>query len=83
MAPEVEILKALSTVSFPLGTWDKRFVKNLDYKLADFGARSIDFTHKQTEWLYRLLYKYRKQVPNTYEKFKEHEFCKQKENQLN
>jgi hypothetical protein len=27
-----------------------------------------ELSEKQNEWMYRLLYKYRKQLPNTYER---------------
>lgn len=55
------------------GTWDKRFVRQMFYSKPSF-----KITDKQNEWIYRLLYKYRKQLPELYEKHKENEFCKKK-----
>lgn len=33
---------------------------------------------KQSEFIYRLLYKYRDRLPFTYKQYKSHEFCRQK-----
>ncbi|MEQ1888340.1 MAG: hypothetical protein ABL951_04060 [Alphaproteobacteria bacterium] len=34
-----------------------------------------ELTAKQDEWMYRLLYKYRRQIPHTFVKYKEHPHC--------
>lgn len=65
----------LGNVKYLPGTWDKR----MGNSLCNIALNSPDkeLTDKQNEWMYRLLYKYRKQLPVTYEKFKHVEFCSQ------
>jgi hypothetical protein len=69
------ICKALGTVRYLPASFDKRFGNNL-CSLAETQPEK-ELSEKQNEWMYRLLYKYRKQLPRTYEKFKHNEFCKQ------
>lgn len=79
MKPE-EIRIALnlgSSVTFLPGSWDKRF-SNQMYQIA-FQNPEKEITASQREWLFRLLYKYRKQVPKTYEAFKDIPECSRKE----
>lgn len=74
MTPQqIEICRRLGDVSYLPGSWDKRMGISLSLMSDDH-----DLTAKQDEWMYRLLYKYRKQLPMTYEKYKDNEFCKYK-----
>jgi hypothetical protein len=68
-ADQLEICKALATVTYLPGSWDKRMGTGLRYyeKLTD----------KQNEWMYRLLYKYRRQISKVYEKHKDNPLCSQ------
>lgn len=64
MTPEQKVICTnLGKVSYPMGTFDKRFGRQLSTL-----AESIDYelSEKQIEWMFRLLYKYRKQLPKTY-----------------
>jgi len=74
MTPQqVEICRGLGNVSYFPGSWDKRMGTSLSLMSDD-----QDLTAKQIEWMYRLLYKYRKQLPMTYEKYKSNPFCSYK-----
>lgn len=64
------IINALYTVRFLPGSWTKGFVKNL-YSLKD----EQELTEKQNEWIYRLVFTYRKQIPTTYQKCRTNPFC--------
>ena len=70
---QVAICTALGHCRFLPGTFDKRFSS----KVAGIAELHPDqeLTEKQIEWMYKLLYKYRKQIPNTYEKFKDNPLC--------
>lgn len=72
-----EICLALGNVRYLPASFDKRFGQNLH------GIASTDPTkelsEKQNEWMYRLLYKYRKQLPVTYKKHEKNPLCSQKE----
>lgn len=39
-----------------------------------------DLTPRQTEFIYRLLYKYKHLLPHTYNAYKDHKFCRGKKN---
>ena len=73
---QVEIALALGNVRFLPASFDKRFAQNM-HGLASVEPEK-ELTEKQVEWLYRILYKYRKQVPVAYEKYKGHPFCGKK-----
>ena len=76
---EVKICLTLGGVrALPL-SFDKRFCESL-YNKARFYPLT-DLTEKQTEWMYRLLYKYRAQllINPTYELYKTHPMCCKKE----
>lgn len=64
---------ALGTVSYLPASFDKRFGNNL-CALAETQPDK-ELSEKQNEWMYRLLYKYRKQLPNTYARYKNHPLC--------
>jgi hypothetical protein len=69
--PQIEIITHLyKRVTILPGTWDKSFIRNV-YN-GDFKKPVTDL---QEEWLYRLLYKYRRQIPEIYEKHKTNPFC--------
>lgn len=56
----------------PPGGWAKKFLKDM-FKLRV--RRKIKISEKQNEWIFRLLYKYRKKLPELYEKYKDNKFC--------
>lgn len=66
-ANQMEIVNALKQVRCLPGTWDKRFIKSIVFAEA--------LTLNQDEWIYRLLFKYRRQLPGTYSKFSKHPLC--------
>lgn len=77
-ADEREIAIAFNRVTFLPATWDKSFAHTWANQ-AQSEIRnnfSYDLTERQSEWIYRLLYKYRKQIPDVYEKYKDHPYCK-------
>lgn len=74
---EIIICSHFSHVTFLPGSFDKRFANNL-CALANSNPDK-ELSEKQKEWCYRLLYKYRRQIPNVYEKYKTHPHCKKKE----
>ena len=71
---EIEIAKSFNSVTFLPGSFDKRLAQNMCSFALNHPDKEI--TERQSEWIYRLLYKYRRQVPLVYEKYKEHEYCK-------
>ncbi len=62
-----EIVTALYNCSMLPGSWNKRFVRTIVDK--------PELTDEQNEWIYRLLYTYRKQCSATYLKYKSNPFC--------
>lgn len=69
---EIHIISKLTLVRFLPASWAKRFVKDI----ASVAKPETELSEKQSEWIYRLLYTYRKQVPYTYNKFKHHKHCR-------
>lgn len=69
------IIKALGRVKYKKGSWDERKAKDLCALLEDPDS---EITAIQTEWMYEILYRYRKQLPHTYDENKLHPFCKYK-----
>lgn len=67
------ICMQLGNVSYLPASFDKRFAKNLSSLVQTQPEKEL--TEKQIEWMYRLLYKYRKQLPRTYEKYKNNPLC--------
>lgn len=65
-----DICRELEKVSCLPGTWDKRFIQSVI-----FGLPEDDLTEKQQEWIYRLVYKYRKQIPICYAKHQNNPLC--------
>lgn len=69
-----EIIEGLRKVKLPFGdSFDRSFIETMY-----FSKSKYNLTPKQNEWIYRLLYKYRAQLPELYELHKENEFCKPK-----
>jgi len=68
-----EIIRGLRTATMLPGSWDKRFSEQMYFSKQDYVL-----TESQIEWIFRLLYKYRAQLPELYEKHKDNEFCKPK-----
>lgn len=73
-ADELLIVEKLSGCRYAPGTWSNRFITDLAL-LAKENSSYI-LTEPQKEWIYRLLYILRKQVPFTYKKFQKHPHCK-------
>ena len=73
---QIEIASSFMNVVFLPGSWDKRFAQSMIYKAARRSDENI--SESMNEWLYRLLYKYRKQVPNVYEKYRDNPLCSRK-----
>lgn len=75
---EIKVVLALgSQVTFLPGSWDKRFAHQM-YQHA-FKTPEKELTISQREWIFRLLYKYRRQVPEMYEKFQNVPECSRKD----
>ncbi len=75
---ELHICRALGNVNYLPASFDKRFGNNLS-NIANTEPHK-ELTESQREWMYRLLYKYRRQLPKLYECFKNHEHCSRKPN---
>lgn len=67
------ICNALSMVNCLPGTWDKRFIHSVSFVKPD-----TELSESQIEWIFRLLYKYRKQIPNTYALHQNNPLCSKK-----
>lgn len=68
-----EICINLGKVSCLPASFDKRFGNNV-HSMA-LNSPEKELSESQNEWIYRLLYKYRKQLPKTYEKYKANPLC--------
>ena len=71
---EQKICLALGTCRYLPGTFDKRLGNNL----CSQASTNQLITESQKEWMYRLLYKYRKQLPHLYDLHKGHPHCTKK-----
>lgn len=75
MTPEEkEIAIGFMHVVFLPGSWNKRFAKSMIYNAVQQPDQEL--TDSQKEWLYRLLYTYRKQMPELYNKYQNNPNCK-------
>lgn len=63
------ICTALGNIKILPGTWAKRFCRQMCSLVKDDPAKEL--SEKQKYWIYRMLHTYRKQLPNTYQKFKD------------
>lgn len=70
---EIEICINLGKVSYLPASFDKRFGNSM-HSLA-INSPEKELSESQKEWIYRLVYKYRKQLPLTYEKYKSNPMC--------
>jgi hypothetical protein len=70
---EITIAKNLGNVSVLPGGFDKRFIRQIS-SLAENNPEK-ELSEKQKEWMFRLVYKYRRQIPNTYEYCKNDPMC--------
>jgi hypothetical protein len=68
-ADEQLIILNLNCCTLLPGSWNKRFIESLLNKIRTDGTTE-ELTEAQRVWMYRLLYTYRKQIPETYNKFK-------------
>jgi hypothetical protein len=73
-AEEIEIIQALGKCRLLPGSWSKRFIETLENLINIKPNQPL--TASQTEWTYRLLYKFRKQCLSTYVKYQSHPHCK-------
>ena len=71
---QIEVCKALGKANCLPTSFDKKMCRIMFFKACD--TPEEDLTEKQNEWIYRLLYKYRRQLPNTYKKYQMNEFCR-------
>jgi hypothetical protein len=76
-----EICIALGNVRYLPASFDKRFGNNLSSIAKTTPGKEL--TDGQIEWMYRLLYKYRKQLPRLYGRHKDHHFCSAKQPRIN
>ena len=73
---EINICINLGKVRYLPASFDKRF-GNTMHSLA-INNPEKELSENQKEWIYRLVYKYRKQLPKTYEKHKNNPSCTKK-----
>lgn len=71
---EISIATLLNSCSLLPGSFNKRFIKSIYYQAIN--KPESELTEKQKEWLFRLLYTYRGQVPETYKKYSDNPFCR-------
>ncbi len=77
-ADQTEISIKLGNCRFLPGSWDKRFARNV----YDKAVSGKELTENQKEWIYRLLYSYRGQLPVLYQKHKGHPHCSRKQQNI-
>lgn len=65
---EIKIATNLGTVRTSSGGFDKRFISAISSQARTEPNKEL--SDKQKEWMLRLVYKYKKQIPKTYD------FCK-------
>ena len=53
--PFPRLIRALARCTFPVGSWDKRFVRNM--------LDREEFSEKQQACILRLVHRYRRQIP--------------------
>ena len=73
---EQYICIALGNVRCLPASFDKRFTRNMASMAKNFPEKNL--TESQKEVMYRILYKYRNQLPKTYNLFKNHPHCSKK-----
>ena len=75
-ADQIEISLALGNLRFLPGSFDNRFAHNVAARAKAEPGKVL--TESQNEWLLRILYKYRGQLPALYQKHKNNPHCSQK-----
>lgn len=75
-ADEIKIARALYHCSMLPGTFDKRFIADMYSNSQKQMPKQL--SDKQNEILFRLCYKYRNQIPNTYNEYKNNINCQKK-----
>ena len=73
-AEQIEIAKSFMHVVFLPGSWNKRFAKSMIYQAIMESPKEL--TDAQNEWLYRILFTYRRQIPEVFEKYKNNPLCR-------
>jgi hypothetical protein len=73
-ADEIIIVHNLNCCRLPMASWTKRFVR--DVHSQSLNNPESELTDKQKEWIYRLVYTFRKQIPGTYKKCINNKFCR-------
>lgn len=73
-AEQIEIAMSFMHVVFLPGSWNKRFAQSMIYQARMEPPKEL--TDAQNEWLYRILFTYRKQVPDVYEKYRDNPLCR-------
>lgn len=69
-----EIIRGLRMVKLPYGAnFDKSFIENMYFSKQDY-----NLSESQIKTIFGLLYKYRAQLPELYDKYKDNEYCKPK-----
>lgn len=70
MTPEEieDLAESVGEVSTLPGTFDKRFVNMLWWRSKQ--EPKAELSPKQIKWVFKLAYKYRRQIPATYEHYK-------------
>lgn len=75
---EIEIAKSFDRITFLPGSWNKRFAQGV--KSQAILRPGDELSGKQKEWMYRILYTFRRQIPDVYEKYKFNEWCQKAKN---
>jgi hypothetical protein len=77
MTPDqIQIAKSFNRITFQPGTHNKRFAQSM-IAIAE-NKPEYEISSKQEVWLYWIIYTFRRQIPDVYEKFKENPNCKKK-----
>lgn len=71
---QIEIALSFNKITFLPGSWNKRFATSIYYQAKNKPEEEL--TEKQNEWIYRILYTYRKQIPEIYQKYSNNPNCK-------
>lgn len=73
-AEQIEIALSFDRITFLPGSWNKKFANAMYYK-AKYEPE-LELSSLQNEWIYRILYTYRKQIPDIYQKYCNNPNCK-------
>ena len=71
---EIQIVTNLNTVHTGMGSsFAKRFIAGMAAIVKNTPEKEL--TESQTEWVYRMVYKYRRKIPKTYTACKSNKYC--------